>query len=79
MGQESGPSLAGSSVVSQAYNQGIGWAVFLKEPRIPFQAYVVIGRISCRHWTEGPIFLLSAGGKSQLLEAPAAPCCGPSP
>ena len=39
----------------------------LVEPGI-LQVHVFGGRISCRCRTEGPPFLLSAGGNSQFLE-----------
>ena len=53
--------------------------IFLGEARILLQAHEVVVTISCRFRTERPIFLLSTGGNSQILEAPAVPSHEPSP
>lgn len=47
-------------------------AVLLGGAHIFLQAHVVVGSLSCRWRTEGPIFSLSAGGNFLFLEATQA-------
>lgn len=83
VGQGSGLSLTGSSVGShKPAIKVLGRVCSLVEPRIPFQASVVIGGTLRGTGLRATIFLLSDRDKfpkSPFLEALVAPCHGPSP